>query len=218
MTTPSAPQFPKLDPATPEFWDLRFAADVTPWDQRSVPANMRQFVESAQTPRQALIPGCGAGHEVALLAAHGWAVTAIDFSPAGVAAARARLGALASHVHEMDFFGEAVAKLDVDFIYERAFLCALPRRLWPQWATRVAMLLPTGGLLAGYFYMDDSPKGPPFGLAAGELDTLLAGAFIKIEEATPTDSIAIFRGKEKWMVWQRCEERKSKRASERTGA
>lgn len=138
-----------------------------------------------------------------LLAERGWPVTAIDFSSGAVAAAQRELGALGKHVRELDFFGKAVADIGANLIYERAFLCALPRRLWHAWAARVAELLAPGGLLVGYFFESDSPKGPPFGLAAGELDGLLAAHFTKLAEAIPTDSIAIFRGHEKWMVWQR---------------
>src|SRR6266853_1598818 len=47
---------------------------------------------------------------------------------------------------------------------ERAFLCALPRRLWPSYARRLFELLRPEGRLAGFFYFDDGERGPPFGL------------------------------------------------------
>ena len=51
-----------------------------------------------------------------------------------------------------------------EVITERAFLCALPRKLWPDWAAAMARLLPPGGLLAGYFFVAEQLKGPPFGI------------------------------------------------------
>ena len=128
---------------------------------------------------------------------------AIDFSAAAVAAARATLGEHGDKVREADFFGPVLAPASFDVIYERAFLCALPRRLWHDWASRCASLLVPGGLLAGFFYADDSERGPPFGLKPGELDMLMSPAFDLIESRTPTDSIPVFKGKETWMVWRR---------------
>ena len=46
----------------------------------------------------------------------------------------------------------------IDCIYERAFLCALPRKLWPDWAARVAGCC-RRGRLAGYFFVCDQLRG-----------------------------------------------------------
>lgn len=137
------------------------------------------------------------------MAGLGWPVTAIDFSPAAVAAARTVLGPHADKVREADFFGDSLKPASVDLIYERAFLCALPRRLWPDWAARCHQLLRPGGRLVGFFYSDDSERGPPFGLKAGELEALMQGRFSLEAVSVPTDSIAVFRDKERWMVWRR---------------
>ena len=60
-----------------------------------------------------------------------------------------------------------------------------------------------GGLLAGYFYFDDAAKGPPFGITRAELDALLSPAFECIADEAVEDSIPVFAGKERWMVWRR---------------
>lgn len=197
------PEFAKHDPATPAFWNVRFDANFTPWDQRGVPQCLRDYLIAHPAPQKVLIPGCGAAYEVKHFLQCGWTPTAIDFSPAAVAQARVQLGAAASHVDEGDFFGDAILPGDFDVIYERAFLCALPRRLWADWAKRVAELIPSGGLMIGFFFADDNPKGPPFGLKQGELEQMLSPAFSLIEKKTPTDSIPIFAGKEIWQVWAR---------------
>ena len=88
-------------------------------------------------------------------------------------------------------------------IYERAFLCALPRKLWADWGRRVAELLPPGGLLAGYFFVCDQPKGPPFGILPEQLDELLTPNFERLADAPASDSIAVFAGRERWQVWRR---------------
>jgi SAM-dependent methyltransferase len=195
------PDFSVRDPATPEFWSERFEQQFTPWDKGGVPQDLQRFV--AQSPsRTVLIPGCGSGHEVAFLSDAGWDVTAIDFSPAAVAAARAHLGKWADRVLQADFF-EVAPATTLDVIYERAFLCALPRQMWPGIARRWAELLPPGGLLAGFFFLGAAPKGPPFGIDAAELQQLLEPAFEKLEDEPVADSIPVFEGRERWQVWRR---------------
>jgi SAM-dependent methyltransferase len=196
------PTFESRDPSAPTFWSERFEQNYMPWDHGGVPGALQRFVANAPGKQVTLIPGCGVGHEVAYLSEAGWDVTAIDFSPAAVAAAQATLGPWASRVIEADFF-TFVPQRPLDLIYERAFFCALPRDRWPQIATRWAELLPPRGLLAGFFYFDDAPKGPPFGIAPTELDALLTPNFDRIEDSPVTDSVSVFAGKERWQVWKR---------------
>jgi hypothetical protein len=75
--------------------------------------------------------------------------------------------------------------------------------MWPKVAARWAELLAPGGLLAGFFYFDDALKGPPFGIDRSALDALLTPGFECVEDAAVSDSIPVFAGKERWMVWQR---------------
>ena len=203
LETMSTPQFPKLDPAGAAFWDVRYQEQFTPWDAGRVPALLVEHMAKSASPRAALVPGCGSAHEAAFMAQQGWNVLAIDFSPAAVAAARVVLGVHADRVREADFFGGGLEPGAFDFVYERAFLCALPRRLWADWGSRMAELICPGGLLAGFFFFDDGERGPPFGLHGGELEPLLTPHFKLEEEALPADSIAVFQGKEKWMAWRR---------------
>lgn len=197
------PRFPKLDPAIAQFWEVRYREGFTPWDAGRVPARLRHFVATNPAPGRVLVPGCGAAHDVRFLAQSGWEVEGIDFSPAALAAAQAILGPWSAKVRLADFFGPEVAG-PYALVHERAFLCALPRRLWPAWAARVAELLPAGGRLAGFFYFDSGERGPPFPLSgAAELGRLLDPAFGCLEDAPVEDSIPVFAGRERWQVWRR---------------
>ena len=202
-STTATPAFPRHDPATPAFWDVRFDASFTPWDQCGVPQSLANYVTQNPAPKRTLIPGCGSAHEVRFLAERGWDVTAVDFSPAAVAHAKRLLGAMADRVQEMDFFGEHLLHQRYEVIYERAFLCALPRQLWSAWAVRVAEIIPEAGQLIGFFFFDSNEKGPPFGISTAALSELLSPAFELIETSTPGDSISLFAGREKWQVWRR---------------
>jgi SAM-dependent methyltransferase len=196
------PEFITRDPVQAAFWTERFEQQFMPWDRKGVPQQLQDFVQAGSAPLVTLVPGCGAGHEVGYLAAAGWQVCGIDFSVSAVAAAHAVLGEFAGHVQQADFF-TFTPPVPLQMIYERAFLCALPRALWPQIIERYADLLPSGGLLAGFFFFDPSPKGPPFGADPAMLDALLAPRFIRIEDQPVADSVPAFAGRERWQVWRR---------------
>lgn len=156
------PVFTTRDAADPAFWDERFSRDHTPWDAHGVPAAFRQFCEAQPAPLSTLIPGCGNAYEAGWLAGRGWPVTAIDFAPSAVASAQAVLGPHAGVVELADFFRFAPRR-PVQWIYERAFLCAMPRRLWADYAEQVARLLSPGGLLAGFFVVAAGQEASPRG-------------------------------------------------------
>jgi SAM-dependent methyltransferase len=139
----------------------------------------------------------------AFFAERGHDVLAIDFSDAAVEAARQELGSFSGLVKNADFF--ALQERPFDLVYERAFLCALPRARWGQWGRRVAELVRPGGELAGFFYIDDNERGPPFGISQERLNQLLGKAFELTENlAIPAQqSLAVFQGKEIWQVWKR---------------
>ena len=195
-----SPVFPKEDAARPEFWEKRFRPGFTPWDSGGIPLALESFLGREPRGARVLIPGCGSGYEVRAFAQAGFETLAIDFAPAAVERAQRTLGPLAHLVRLADFFEFDFGR-SFDLIYERAFLCALPRRLWPRYAPRVSELLRPEGRLAGFFYFDDGERGPPFGLKVGELETLLSDRFERIADAEVGDSIPIFAGKERWQIW-----------------
>jgi SAM-dependent methyltransferase len=204
-------EFSTRDPSQAAFWDERFAANFTPWDQGAVPPALVRWLARAPFAAGArvLIPGCGSAYEAAFLDAAGFDVISIDIADAALARARAVLPADVARrvLRKADFFAFAAAPFDA--IYERAFLCALPPRLWPAYAARCAELLQPESRLAGFFFIDPAPRqprrGPPFAMTRAELDALLAPAFECTEDqAIPSgESIAVFAGRERWMVWRR---------------
>ena len=191
---------PKENPAQPQFWDKRFRDNCTPWDASGVPAALKLFLANEPHGRRVLVPGCGSGYEVRAFAEAGHDVRAVDFARAAVERAQDALGPLADRVQLADFF-EFDFAAPFDIVYERAFLCALPRRLWTRYAPRLSRLLKPEGRLAGFFYFDEGERGPPFGLKSGELEALFSGHFNRAADDPVEDSIPIFRDKERWQVW-----------------
>jgi SAM-dependent methyltransferase len=200
------PEFPRSDPASPEFWEMRYQAAFTPWDARAVPSRLREHVAKHRPEGRVLVPGCGSGHDVRFLAEAGLDVQGIDFSTAALEAALPILGPFADRAKQADFFGPGIEG-PWAMVYERAFLCALPRRLWTGWSARLTKLLAPGGLLAGFFYFSEGDRGPPFPLhGQAELDRLLAGSFEMTTDLAVEDSIEVFAGRERWQVWKRLPE------------
>lgn len=189
-------------PERPEFWDHRFTNSVTPWDAGGVPPELAGYSATLPAGAQVLVPGCGSAYEAAALASHGHRVTALDFSAAAVASAARTLGNWTGTLLHDDFFRFSPGQA-FDVVYERAFLCALPRRLWPDYAPRMAQLLRPGGELAGYFFFGDDPKGPPFGTSTEQLEALLSPWFECLADRPAVASIAVFAGRERWQVWRR---------------
>jgi SAM-dependent methyltransferase len=190
---------PKQDASKPDFWEKRFRENFTPWDAGRVPSDLERFLGKEKKMR-VLIPGCGSGYEVRAFAEAGHDTLAVDFAPAAVERAQSILGPLADRVRLADFF-EADLGTRYDLVYERAFLCSLPRALRPRYAERVSELLGPQGRIAGFFFFEDGERGPPFGLKSGELEQLLSGRFDQTEDKEVEDSIPIFAGKERWKVW-----------------
>ncbi|TAM29513.1 MAG: methyltransferase domain-containing protein [Paraburkholderia sp.] len=199
------PEFDTRDPGLASFWDERFSRGFTPWDQAGVQPQFEAFA-AAHPAAAVLIPGCGNAWEAGWLAGHGRTVRAIDFAPAAVASARAALGEHAAVVEQADFFTYE-PPFAPGWIFERAFLCALPPAYYPRYAQRMATLLKPGALLAGYFFIGEPQKGPPFPMRRDQLDALLSPYFTLLDEQPAVRSLPVFEGRERWMTWRRNDER-----------
>ena len=190
------------DSSKSDFWESRYRDHVTPWDAGKVPDALRDYTKRIKSGSRILIPGCGSAYEAGYLAENGFHVLAIDFSPAAVELASKNLSRFGDIVRLADFFEFDYGK-PYEVIYERAFLCALPPRMWPQYAPRMAQLLRPGGELAGFFFFRETEKGPPFGTTPQALHALLDPHFDLVEDRMATDSIPVFQDAEHWQVWRK---------------
>jgi hypothetical protein len=148
------------------FWTKRWEAGKTPWDLGHVPPPLAEYLHRTHTATKALIPGCGTGYEVRAFHECGYDVSAIGFSAPAVAHAREMLGPLGERVIHGNFFKHDFAGQQCGVIYERGFLCSLPPTRWPDYALRMASLLPAGGKLVGLFLYGEEPEPPPFPLTS----------------------------------------------------
>jgi SAM-dependent methyltransferase len=192
------------DPASPEFWSVRYEAGKTPWDLHGVPAALQKFLERSTTRGAVLIPGCGSGYEIRTFHEAGYEVTAVDFSSAAIQRARSVLGPLARNVHLGDFFTHDFGSERFGLIYERTFLCALTPPRWPEYAARMAELLDVGGALVGTFVHGQAQDGPPFPMPEGREKELFAEKFERTRSEPLPPSLPVFEGmEERWQEWKR---------------
>lgn len=193
-------------PSQPDYWNLRYLKDNTPWDFDGVPADLRAFLKKKVKGTKVLIPGCGSGHEIIAFADAGYDVTAIDFAPIAIDRARRMVGpTLAKQVLLGDFFQHDFPGQSFDMIYERSFVCSLLPGDRAAYRDRLAQLLKYRGLLIGYYYYKKSElvDGPPYGFAWGTADELYSHYFLLVKDEPVNDSLPLFAGRERWQQRRR---------------
>lgn len=111
-------------------WDALYAGDETPWDMgRPSPPLEHLLHERALPDGRVLVPGCGRGWEVELLARAGHEAVGLDLSPLAIEQARRRIGPLpGATLLAADFFAEPdkLAPHSFDWVFDQTFYCALP--------------------------------------------------------------------------------------------
>ena len=180
----------------------------TPWDKGEPAPPLVEFLERQTIRGRVLVPGCGAGHDVRLLAKRGAEVTGLDLAPAAVELAqsfppesdeRYLCGDFCSLPQE--FIGT------FDYLFEHTCLCAIDPADRQAYARSAAAAVRPGGHLLAIFFRrdpDDDGSGPPFPIEAAELDGLFGTAFETVESYTPrrTYSSRPFGCEE--VRWMRC--------------
>lgn len=190
-------------PATkhPERWDDLWQRNLTPWDRSGPSEALRDAITlkhaaafgqpsaTQEKRKRALVPGCGRGYDVLLLAALGYDAYGLDASATAIAAAeqyRAASGDDPLYAAQNPAVGRGQAKFlygdffddswlaetsggAFDVIFDYTFLCALPPELRPRWAARLSGLLATEGRLVCLEWPLGKPPsegGPPHGLTS----------------------------------------------------
>lgn len=132
------------------FWQQRFDTGQLGWDRGGPsPQLARWLADGTLVPGRIAVPGCGTGHEVVELARAGFAVTAIDYTPAAIAATRSRLADahLQAELRQADVLAWQPAQ-PLDAVYEQTCLCALHPDHWVAYAAQLQRWLRPDGRLA----------------------------------------------------------------------
>lgn len=168
-------------------WEQHYLEGNTPWNKGQPSPPMLEWVRYHKPAGRALVPGCGVGHDVAMLAQHGLEAYGLDIAPTAISMAQRAYPQLSDCFLLADLFEPPADLLgSFDYLFEHTCLCALP----PDWRVRYEKaayeFLKPGGLLVGVWFMnpemDPGETGPPFGIELSELSTLFDGSRWEIAE------------------------------------
>ncbi|WP_269526167.1 methyltransferase domain-containing protein [Coraliomargarita parva] len=173
-------------------WNAAYLNDETPWDKGMPSPPLMEFLKRRQIAGTVLIPGCGLGHDVRLLAGQGAKVLGMDIAPAAVERAR-RVPPVADERFEAaDFLtlpDEYVGRFD--WVIEHTCLCALDLSQRTEYVESVCRALKPGGYYLAVFYRmipHDDGNGPPFPISEASIDALFGGVFDILERFVPSES------------------------------
>lgn len=188
-------------------WEACYQTGETPWDKGSPAPPLRELIERHGSvlwgDGPILVPGCGFGHDVRLLASLGLPVLGLDIALTAVEKTRAFPAAGAEWYETGDFLDpDWTAERRFSAIWEHTCFCAIDPSLRLQYAASAAALLPAGGILAGVFYLsphdpgEDESSGPPFKVSVDELEEWFLPAFERLDGWVPQSSYPGREGRE----------------------
>lgn len=173
-------------------WDARYRDADTPWDMNQPSPPLVHFLRAGMLPagRRVLVPGCGAGHELPLLARAGYEVVGADFAPRAVAQAQQAIARLPNaSVINVDLLDSASdTGGPFDWVFEQTFFCALPPARRGEYAAAMARLVRPGGELWALSMRAQNPGGPPFDSTPDEYVRLLSGVGFAVIEVRPLEA------------------------------
>ena len=169
-------------------WEDRYRTGDTPWDKGGPHPALAHLLPLDVPAGRILVPGCGLGYDMAVLAAQPGVeeVVGVDVAASAAAAARARLTDVPkARVEQADLFSlPACHRHAYDLVWEHTCFCAIDPSQRNAYVHAVADALKPGGHLLAVFFLSpwDTPEenatlGPPFACPAEELDRRFAPRF-----------------------------------------
>lgn len=187
-------------------WDERYRAMDTPWEKGSAAPPLYEVLERVSLESwgggPVLVPGCGLGHDVRVLAEKGITAVGLDLSEIAIQRARA-IPVVGGESFEIGDLLNPEWRVEREFsaIWEHTCFCAIDPSDRQAYAESVAGLLGEGGLLAGVFFLtpfdpgEESP-GPPFATSIEELGNLFSPWFDLINGWVPQQAYPGREGRE----------------------
>ena len=169
-------------------WDQRYREGRDGWELGAptppLDAFLRHDPRRPLPPGQVLVPGCGRGHEAALLADLGFEAVGLDISREALGEARRLHGSERPGLRwlQADLLDAAalrsagIADGSLQGVVEHTCFCAIDPSRRGDYLAAVTRLLAPGGWLLGLFWCHGRPGGPPFGSDAHQLAGQLRGA------------------------------------------
>lgn len=204
----------------PVYWSERYRRGETGWDLGEATPVFRALLQEGgfpvpphpQRPPTVMVPGCGYGHDVLLLARAGYQVIAVDFAPEPLQFLQQRVAAEGLPVEVLceDLFS-LPERLDkpVDMAVEYTCYCAIDPRRRLEYFHVLSQLVRPGGWLVGLFFplsAEPPVNGPPFPVQEGEVVALAAEAGFRLQQRQlPSTSHPARLGREVLLMFQKSE-------------
>jgi SAM-dependent methyltransferase len=170
-------------------WNAAYETGDMPWDKGEAAPPLRAFLKRSPMAGRVLVPGCGLGHDVRLLAKQGASVVGLDVAPDAVRRAQAIPGNRAASFELGDFLNLPERYHgQFDYVVEHTCLCALDREQRVAYADSVVQALKPGGTYLAIFYRvvkDYDGEGPPHPISDAEIEALFRADFEMIEREVP---------------------------------
>ncbi|MCP9927085.1 methyltransferase domain-containing protein [Cyanobium sp. CH-040] len=205
---------PEAGPSAPGRWDQRYREGGDGWElgQPAPPlaAFLRHDPRAPEPGGPVLVPGCGRGHEAALLAELGFSVLGLDFSGEALREARRLHGPDRPGLRwlQADLFDRAALEAaglgpgSLAGVLEHTCFCAIDPPLRSAYRATVVHLLRPGGWLLGLFWCHGRASGPPWGSDPRELAQLWRQAGLEEELWEPARGSIAGRGDEWLGLWR----------------
>lgn len=162
-------------------WDARWREKDTPWDKGVHAPPLEAWLAKHSATGAILVPGCGSGHDVRLLARNPAAtVTGLDLSPTAIREAQ-RFAKTGSERYVVGDFFDLPPEFGgtFDWVVEHTCFCAIDPSRRADYVRAVRHVLKPGGHLLGVFFInpDHDEDGPPYGASPEELEALFGPTF-----------------------------------------
>ncbi len=193
-------------------WENAWREGRTGWDAGGSPPALLELVQAGELPGgRALVPGCGAGHDVLTLASGDRTVVGLDVAPtaaARFAELRRERGVPESQARIVtaDFF-EFEPDARFNLVWDYTFFCAIDPSQRPAWGRHMAELVAPGGLLVTLVFpvVPGAPpdRGPPYAIHPEDVRAALGDAFDSVAVEPVSESHPGREGKEILARWRR---------------
>lgn len=196
-------------------WNQRYKDGTDRWELGGPTPPLEAFLRSdPRAPQPAdpvLVPGCGRGHEAALLAGLGHRAIGLDFSEEAIREARRlqgngdqRLGWLQADLFDPTALTAAgLGSGSLQGVLEHTCFCAIDPARRPAYIATIHRLLAPGGWLLGLFWCHPRPDGPPWGSDPGPLGRQLAAGGFERQIWEPAQGSLAERDHEWLGLWRR---------------
>jgi len=191
-------------------WDQRYKDDDKPWDKGSATPVILELTEKApscfKVGSKTLVPGCGLGHDVALLRTLGLNAFGLDISETALQSAKEIYADLGEIWLTKDLFLLSGKDHIYDLIWEHTCYCAILPEQRIDYIKSIFNILKPGGYFTGVFFMDTGQApdvGPPFSTTKTNVIELFSPHFELILEYQPTQSYPGRENREHVFIWRK---------------